>query len=58
MIPALALQCFNRLLQDIMQSDGIFGGKIVLLGGDFRQVLPVVPHAGRHTIVKNCLKGS
>lgn len=34
----------NRLLQDIMGNDISFGNKIIILGGDFRQVLPVIPH--------------
>ncbi|VDP21600.1 unnamed protein product [Heligmosomoides polygyrus] len=37
-----ALEAVNSLLQDIMQKNEPFGGKILLLGGDFRQVLPVV----------------
>ncbi|KAK9839693.1 hypothetical protein WJX81_006615 [Elliptochloris bilobata] len=32
-----------RLLKDLMHSAAPFGGKVVLLDGDFRQVLPVVP---------------
>jgi len=40
-----SLMCINRLLKDIMGNDVPFGGKIIILGGDFRQVLPVVPHA-------------
>ena len=33
-------------------------GKVVLLGGDFRQVFPVVPRGGRYEIVNACLKTS
>ena len=29
-----------------------------MLGGDFRQVLPVMPHGSRTTIIENCLKRS
>lgn len=29
----------------------LFGGLTVLLGGDFRQVLPVIPKKGREDIV-------
>ncbi|XP_018568484.1 ATP-dependent DNA helicase PIF1-like [Anoplophora glabripennis] len=34
------------------------GGKVFLLGGDFRQTLPVVPHGGRAQVVSSCLKAS
>ncbi|XP_021729723.1 ATP-dependent DNA helicase PIF1-like [Chenopodium quinoa] len=37
------LQSLDLLLQDICDSTTLFGGKLVILGGDFRQVLPVVP---------------
>jgi hypothetical protein len=43
----------DRTLRDLMQLDHakaiekIFGGKIVVLGGDFRQILPIVPKGGR-----------
>ncbi|XP_058726021.1 uncharacterized protein LOC131597333 [Vicia villosa] len=45
--------CFEALdksLKDIMSGsthgqDKIFGGKVVVFGGDFRQILPVVPRA-------------
>ena len=43
MIPTHALHAMDRCLRDIMQDDEPFGGKTILLGGDFRQVLPVVP---------------
>lgn len=53
-----ALMCVNRLLKDIMKNDVLFGGKIVILGGDFRQVLPVVPHGSRATTIHNSIKFS
>jgi len=53
-----SLMCVNRLLQDIMNNGVPFGGKIIILGGDFRQVLPVVPHASRATTVHNSIKFS
>jgi len=53
-----SLMCINRLLKDIMGNDVPFGGKIIILGGDFRQVLPVVPHASRAATVQNSIKFS
>jgi len=53
-----SLMCINRLLKDIMGNDVPFGGKIIILGGDFRQVLPVVPHVSRAATVQNSIKFS
>ena len=36
------LETLDRTLQDIMGCNQHFGGKVMLFGGDFRQVLPVV----------------
>ena len=47
MIPANALKAVDVLLRDITEVEKPFGGKFMFLGGDFRQVLPVVPRAGR-----------
>ena len=58
MIPLHALHAIDRLLREITRVDVPFGGKIFLLGGDFRQVLPVIPHGSRTAIVENCLKRS
>jgi hypothetical protein len=32
------------------------GGKVFLMSGDFRQVLPVIPKANRPKIVNNTIK--
>nr|XP_027126011.1 uncharacterized protein LOC113742372 [Coffea arabica] len=37
-----AIEALNDFLRDLMNSDKIFGGKVIVLGGDFRQTLPVV----------------
>ena len=58
MVPPHALRAIDICLRDITSVDVPFGGKIILLGGDFRQVLPVVPHGTRSSIVENCLKRS
>ena len=46
------LECVDRSLRDIMNSKELFGGKIVFLGGDPRQTLPVVKRGSRAQIVK------
>ena len=58
MIPVHALQAIDRLLRELTDKDIPFGGKILLLGGDFRQVLPVIKHGSRTTIIESCLKRS
>ena len=40
-----ALELLDRLLKDLCKSTELFGGKTVVLGGDFRQTLPIV-HRG------------
>ncbi|MCO5559223.1 hypothetical protein L7F22_012818 [Adiantum nelumboides] len=50
-----AFEAFDRTLQDIMCSRKFFGGKVLLLGGDFRQILPVVPKGSRPDIVNATL---
>ena len=36
-----AIEALNDLLQVLMNSSKIFGGKVVVFGGDFRQTLPL-----------------
>ncbi|RCN26510.1 hypothetical protein ANCCAN_27763 [Ancylostoma caninum] len=58
MAPKQALGAIDKLLQDIMQTRIIFGDKIMVLGGDFRQILPVVRRGGRAEVVSACIKKS
>ena len=58
MIPLHALHAIDRLLRDITELDFPFGAKMVLFGGDFRQVLPVVPRGTPSSIVESCIKSS
>ena len=58
MVDIHAFDAIDRALRDITQSDVPFGGKLIVLGGDFRQVLPVVPHAGPAEILEHCVKRS
>ncbi|XP_065321868.1 ATP-dependent DNA helicase pif1-like [Gordionus sp. m RMFG-2023] len=53
-----ALRCIDRLLKDIIKNSHPFGGKVILLGGDFRQTLPVVPKGSKVDIIESCIKSS
>ncbi len=44
------IEVLDRTLQDVMKSDQPFGGIVVVLGGDFRQTLPVIPKGKREDI--------
>ncbi|XP_058783932.1 uncharacterized protein LOC131658680 [Vicia villosa] len=58
--------CFESLdksLKDIMSGithagDSIFGGKVVVFGGDFRQILPVIPRGTRSDIIHATINSS
>ncbi|KAF7835803.1 ATP-dependent DNA helicase PIF1-like [Senna tora] len=65
--PMAHRHCFealDRTLRDIMHSQNAalakhsFGGKVVVLGSEFRQILPVIPRAGREDIVLASLNSS
>ncbi|XP_011872670.1 PREDICTED: uncharacterized protein LOC105564699, partial [Vollenhovia emeryi] len=58
MAPRYVLEIMDRVLRDIMQNNLYFGGKIVLLGGDFRQLLPVKERATRCEIINLSIKFS
>ena len=47
------LECLDRSLKDICGCNDLFGGKIIVLTGDYRQNLPVVPRANRGHIVQS-----
>ncbi|XP_012832952.1 PREDICTED: ATP-dependent DNA helicase PIF1-like [Erythranthe guttata] len=54
-----AIENVNKSLQDIMGKKEHFGGKVIVFGGDFRQVLPVVPRATIHqTIYASLVKSN
>ncbi|KAL6727109.1 hypothetical protein Aduo_009015 [Ancylostoma duodenale] len=58
MAPKPALEAVDKMLRDITQIDLIFGNKIMLPGGDFRQVLPVVRKIRRGEMIAACIKNS
>ncbi|KAK9065016.1 hypothetical protein SSX86_016399 [Deinandra increscens subsp. villosa] len=52
-------ECLDRTLQDILDKKGIpFGGKSILLGGDFRQTLPILKRAGKAKVIASSLPKS
>jgi ATP-dependent DNA helicase PIF1 len=55
-------EALERTLRDVMSSykncDTIFGGKVIVFGGDFRQILPVVPRGSRSDIVHATINAS
>jgi hypothetical protein len=50
--------CDLMQLDDVHATKKIFGGKTMVLGGDFRQFLPVVPKGGQEDIVNASLPRS
>ena len=59
MLHRFQLQALDRTLRDLTGRPEVpFGGKIIILAGDFRQCLPVVPGANRAQIVRSCINFS
>ncbi|XP_031106220.1 uncharacterized protein LOC116010861 [Ipomoea triloba] len=65
--PMMHKHCFEALdktMRDLLRfvnnesQNKTFGGKTVVLGGDFRQILPVVPKGSRHDIVSATINSS
>lgn len=52
------LRMIANLLKGIMNSQVPFGGKVIVVGGDFRQLLPVVPRGTRPQILAECVISS
>ncbi|CAA0809737.1 PIF1 helicase [Striga hermonthica] len=52
------IEALDLALQDLCGSAEIFGGKVIVFGGDFRQVLPVVRRGNRKETVDACLTSS
>ncbi|XP_047136706.1 uncharacterized protein LOC124813547 [Hydra vulgaris] len=58
MILKHALNAIDRLLKDVFNNNFPFGGKVILFGGDFRQILPVVKRGQPAEVVEACIKCS
>jgi len=65
--PMLHRHCFeavDRGFRDVLKivdkrnKDIPFGGKVVVFGGDFRQILPVIPKANRQEVVHSTINSS
>ncbi|KAL3618545.1 hypothetical protein CASFOL_037627 [Castilleja foliolosa] len=65
--PMMSKYCFealDRTLRDIMKVndranfDKPFGGKTIVFGGDFRQILPVIPKGSRQDVVNTTINAS
>ena len=50
-----AIEAVDRTFRDIMDNPEPLGGKVVVFGGDFRQVLPIVPQATRQQTTNESL---
>ncbi|XP_016200273.1 ATP-dependent DNA helicase PIF1-like [Arachis ipaensis] len=57
-------EALDRTLRDLMsvtdqhKTHQPFGGKVVVLGGDFRQILPVILKGSRHDILASAINSS
>ena len=59
MLDRFQLEAMDRTLRDLLNKPEVpFGGKIVILAGDFRQCLPVIPAASRAAIIRQCINKS
>ncbi|KAL1333322.1 uncharacterized protein [Arachis hypogaea] len=64
MVHRYSVEAVDKSLRDIMSSTNNnnanlpFGGKVVVSGGDFRQILPVIPGGGRTEIVNASIYSS
>ena len=53
-----SLEALDRMLQDLRKNKNWFGGAMILLAGDFRQTLVVVPRSTPANELNACLKSS
>lgn len=52
MVNKYAFETLDKMLKDITECELSFDGKIIVCGGDFRQVLPVVQGGTKDDIMK------
>ena len=51
-----AFDTVDRLFKDLYQNNKSFGGKVIIVSGDFRQTLRIVHHGNRAQIVESSVK--
>ena len=60
-------EALDRTMRDVLKGSNVvpsdvsdlpFGGKVIVFGGDFRQILPVIPKGSREHIVDASLNSS
>lgn len=50
-----AIEDLDQTLKDIMENEISFGGKVMTLGGDFRQVMLVLTNGTTSQMINACL---
>ncbi|KAG2192871.1 hypothetical protein INT47_006043 [Mucor saturninus] len=59
MMNKMTFECVSRLLQEITGNFHLpFGDKVVVLGGDFRQTLPIIKFGSRSDVIDACVINS
>ena len=58
MMHKMAFETLNRTLKDVLDNDHLFGGLLIVLCGDFRQLLLVVSKGSRAQIVMTSIRES
>ena len=58
MADVYAFNVIDRYLKDLCQTEKPFGEKVMIVSGDLRQFLLIVPKAKRPEISKICVKNS
>ena len=53
-----AIEGVDKMFKDIMSSTELFGSKVIVLGGDFRQVLPVVTKGSKADFIQASIVNS
>ena len=52
------MECVDRTLRELLETDEPFGGKTIIFSGDYRQVSCVIPRAGKAQIIERTFTNS